>query len=140
MSAGDVAMAYDLNFTNSAGSNINSAGPLAINAGEVFGSSNLTLQTYNSGKLILNSSNLYNDGTNFGVGTTNPTEKLEINGNLKFASNPTIKWNSNTLSLQSVDSIGVIAIKGSTSGLMLQESICMMEPQPNVINDLIQQE
>jgi hypothetical protein len=56
MSSGDVSMAYDLNFTSSSGSNINSAGPLAINTGEVFGSSNLTLQTYNSGKIILSSS------------------------------------------------------------------------------------
>ena len=44
MSGGDVSMAYDLNFTNSSGSNINSSGPLSINTGEVFGSSNLTLK------------------------------------------------------------------------------------------------
>ncbi|MDD2224627.1 MAG: hypothetical protein PHP97_00495, partial [Candidatus Shapirobacteria bacterium] len=80
-SSGDVSIAYDLNFTNSNNSNINTAGPFSINAGEVFNSSNLTLQTYNSGKIILNSSNLYTDGTYFGIGTTNPTSTLSVNGN-----------------------------------------------------------
>ncbi|MDD4410220.1 MAG: tail fiber domain-containing protein [Candidatus Shapirobacteria bacterium] len=80
LSNGDVSIAYDLNFTNSTGANINTAGPIAINTGEVFGSSNLTLQTYNAGKIILNSSNLWTDGTNFGIGTTNPGAKLDIAG------------------------------------------------------------
>jgi hypothetical protein len=76
--AGDVSMAYDLNLTNSIGSNINSSGPLSLNSGEVFNSSNLTLKTYNSGKIILNSSNLWNDGTNLGIGTTNPLYALDV--------------------------------------------------------------
>jgi hypothetical protein len=87
MSSGDVSMAYDLNFTNSSGSDINSAGPLSINSGETFGSSNLTLQTYNSGKIILNSSNLYNDGTYFGIGTTAPTSALTVAGNGSLTGN-----------------------------------------------------
>ena len=87
MSSGDVSMAYDLNFTNSSGANINSSGPLSINSGETFGSSNLTLQTYNSGKIILNSSNLYNDGTYFGIGTTTPSKKLDVIGNGSFSTN-----------------------------------------------------
>jgi len=63
LSGGDVSLAYDLNFTNSLGSNINTAGPFSINAGELFNSSNLTLKTYNSGKIILDSSNVNVGGT-----------------------------------------------------------------------------
>ncbi len=77
-SGGDVSIAYNLNLTNSTGSNINTAGPISINAGETFNSSNLTLQTYNAGKIILNSSNLWNDGTNFGIGTTTPLYALDV--------------------------------------------------------------
>ena len=85
MSAGDVSMAYDLNFTNSSGANINSAGPLAINAGEVFGSSNLTLKTYNSGKIVLDTSevqalnNFSIGGTFISVGSTNLVTNLNAN-------------------------------------------------------------
>ncbi|MFM7106685.1 MAG: hypothetical protein ACKOW8_14315, partial [Flavobacteriales bacterium] len=34
---------------------------------------------------ILNSSNLYNNGDNIGVGTTQPTEKLEVDGNIALS-------------------------------------------------------
>jgi hypothetical protein len=89
-SSGDVSMAYDLNFTNSSGSNINTAGPLSINTGEVFNSSNLTLQTYNAGKIILSSSNLWADGTYVGIGTTNPTHTLDVIGDGSFSGNLTV--------------------------------------------------
>ena len=52
---GDVGLNNDLAFLNSSVSNITSIAPLAITAGEVFGSSNLTLATYNSGNVIVNS-------------------------------------------------------------------------------------
>ena len=55
-SAGDVSMAYDLNFTNPTLSNITSAAPLTVVAGETFNSSNLTLKTYNSGDVVLDAS------------------------------------------------------------------------------------
>ena len=53
MAVGDVSMAYDLILTNSTLAAIHSAGPVAISAGETFGSSYLTLQTFNAGKIVL---------------------------------------------------------------------------------------
>ncbi len=51
--AGDVAVAYDLNFTNPTASYIKSAAPITIASGETFNSSNLTLQAYNQGNVIV---------------------------------------------------------------------------------------
>ena len=53
--AGDVSIAYDINLTNSTQSTIKSAGPMLIQAGEVFNSSNLTLGTYNTGNVVVDS-------------------------------------------------------------------------------------
>jgi hypothetical protein len=53
--AGDVGIAYDINFTNSTTSFLKSAAPLYIVAGEVFNSSDLTLRTYNYGNVIVDS-------------------------------------------------------------------------------------
>lgn len=53
--AGDTSFAYDLQFTNPVASYIKSAAPLYIQAGETFNSSNLTLKTYNSGQVVLDS-------------------------------------------------------------------------------------
>lgn len=52
--AGDVKIAYDLIFTNQTASTIDTYGPLTISAGESFESNNLTLTTYNSGNILLN--------------------------------------------------------------------------------------
>jgi len=86
--AGDVAMAYDLVFTNQTSSNIKSYAPLTIEAGESFESNDLTLKTYNSGNIILNpaSGNLWADGSNVGIGTTAPSQKLDVNGNARIRS------------------------------------------------------
>ncbi|MCX6783689.1 MAG: tail fiber domain-containing protein [candidate division WWE3 bacterium] len=51
--AGDTTMAYDLNFSNTTLGNIRSAANLSMIAGEAFNSSNLGLQTFNSGQLVL---------------------------------------------------------------------------------------
>lgn len=53
---GDLGVSYDLNFFNSSNSNINSSGPLAINSGEVFNSSDLTLRVYNQGTVNIDAS------------------------------------------------------------------------------------
>lgn len=50
--AGDVAVAYDINFTNPTASYIKSAAPLYLQAGETFNSSDLTLRTFNYGDLV----------------------------------------------------------------------------------------
>ncbi len=51
--AGDVAVAYDLQFTNQTSSFIKANAPLTIDTGESFESNNLTLKTYNAGNLIV---------------------------------------------------------------------------------------
>jgi hypothetical protein len=51
--AGDVAIAYDIQFTNQTASYLKSNAPLYIEAGESFESNDLTLQTYNSGSIAL---------------------------------------------------------------------------------------
>ena len=55
MAVGDVSMAYDLLLTNQTSSLIASSGPLAIEAGELFESNDLTLRTYNAGQVVLDS-------------------------------------------------------------------------------------
>ena len=35
---------------------------------------------------MVENTNLFNNGTNIGIGTTNPTEKLEVVGNIKLPS------------------------------------------------------
>ncbi len=60
--AGDVAVAYDLTFTNPTASYITSAAPLTLKAGETFNSSNLTLQTYNQGSVVFDIANTTTTG------------------------------------------------------------------------------
>jgi len=50
--AGDVSIAYDLQFTNQTASVIKSNAPLTIEAGESSENNNLTLKTYGTGKII----------------------------------------------------------------------------------------
>lgn len=59
---GDVAMAYDLMFTNPTSSYIKSNASLYLQAGEVFGSSDLTLRTFNSGSVVVDSTSLVLNG------------------------------------------------------------------------------
>ncbi len=70
-SPGDVAIAYDLNFTNSTASYINSAASLNIAAGEVYNSSNLYLRTYNQGTVVVDSG--ATTGTSFQLANNNLT-------------------------------------------------------------------
>jgi len=62
--AGDVSIAYDLNFTNQTSSLISSNAPLTIEAGEPAESNNLTFKTYGSGDFVFD-----NDGSTIGVVT-----------------------------------------------------------------------
>jgi len=54
---------------------------------------------------------------NVGIGTTSPSEKLHVNGNLELGANPTLYWTSNTLNLQnkSIASIPVVNIMGNVN-------------------------
>lgn len=54
-------------------------------------------------------SNLYNDGTNVGIGTTTPTEKLEVNGDISFMGNGrSLVANSGAMNLSSSTGIDFI--------------------------------
>jgi len=55
MAVGDVSMAYDLLMTNNSSSSVKSNGPLTVEVGEVFESNDLTLRTFNSGQVVLDS-------------------------------------------------------------------------------------
>jgi molybdopterin-binding protein len=59
---GDVAFAYDLMFTNPSSSYIKSNSSIYIQAGEVFNSSDLTLRTFNSGSVVVDSASLILNG------------------------------------------------------------------------------
>ncbi len=77
-SAGDVSMAYDLYLSNQTASAIKSDGPLTIQSGEAFENLNLTLKASGQGNLIVQSKNIWADGTNVGIGTTNPAANLSV--------------------------------------------------------------
>ncbi len=76
--AGDVSIAYDLNFTNQTAAYIKSYGPLSLQSGEVFESNNLTLETFNSGKILMN---IVNGTGGVGIGASiSPNGFFEVNG------------------------------------------------------------
>jgi hypothetical protein len=79
-STGDVSMAYNLYFTNQTSSKIESYGPFSIVAGEAHESNNLTLKTYNSGRLLVDSYNFTSDYTGIGIGTSTPSYALDVSG------------------------------------------------------------
>ena len=57
--AGDVSMAYDLIFTNPTVSYIKSDSPFYVESGPVWGSNDLTLRTFNYGKVIADTDTFY---------------------------------------------------------------------------------
>lgn len=80
MAAGDMSVAYDLSFTNNTNANIKSAGPLRLQAGEVFNSSDLTLGTYNNGVIMFDSTVISTaNSTKLGLGGVYaPTARLSL--------------------------------------------------------------
>jgi len=82
--AGDVTMAYDLEFTNQTASTIKSSAPLTIEAGESFESNNLTLKTYNSGDIVFDNDGtafaIFTDSGQLGLGDTTPDALFEVTG------------------------------------------------------------
>ncbi|CAN5323134.1 hypothetical protein BH10PAT1_BH10PAT1_1800 [soil metagenome] len=76
---GDVGIAYDLQFSNPTASYIKSKSPLYIAAGEVFNSSNLTLRTYNTGNILLDSGTSSTGTGLVGIGpSVTPTSLLYV--------------------------------------------------------------
>jgi hypothetical protein len=67
--AGDVSIAYDLAFTNQTLANIQSYGPLTIEAGEAFENNDLTLRTFGSGDVVAE----LGDSGQFKIVTADPT-------------------------------------------------------------------
>ncbi|NTU46041.1 hypothetical protein HGA88_00245 [Candidatus Roizmanbacteria bacterium] len=76
--AGDVSMAYDLIFTNSVASYIKSAAPLYIQAGDSYSSTDLTLNSFNSGNIVLDPGANVLVTKNLGVGTSSPLGRLHV--------------------------------------------------------------
>ncbi len=70
--AGDVNIAYDLQFTNQTASYLKSNAPLYFEAGETFESNDLTLRTFNSGEVVLDAGGgaVIDTGTSGGVALT----------------------------------------------------------------------
>jgi hypothetical protein len=80
-SAGDVSMAYDLNFTNSTSSTIRSQAPLYIQTESPYANLDINLTAANQGQIYLNSNaqltqNLTVGGTFVSVGSTNIVTNL----------------------------------------------------------------
>ncbi len=73
---GDVAIAYDIVLTNPVASFVKSNSNLNLQAGASFASSNLTLSTFNSGMIVLDSATVYANG-NVGIGVS-PSYKLDV--------------------------------------------------------------
>ena len=87
--AGDVALAYDLNFTNQVQSNINSNGPLSLNAGENWESNDLNLNTFNNGNILLAPNNA---SAKVGIGIANPQAPLHVYNPTNF--DPSLTYGS----------------------------------------------
>ncbi len=71
--AGDIAAAYDLQFTNQTASFIKSNAPLTIEAGESFENNNLTLQTYGTGAVIVDRKFALDTQNTLAVNDTTPS-------------------------------------------------------------------
>ncbi len=114
-SAGDVSIAYDLQFTNQTASYIKSNAPLYIEAGEIFESNDLTLRTFNNGDLVFDLPggvtfaqgqswdladstttalniesgllNLDTQNSRVGIATTTPSVRLAVQGDILGSGN-----------------------------------------------------
>lgn len=101
-SPGDVSFAYDINFTNPTASYIKSIAPLNITAGETFNSSNLTLQTYNQGTVVVDS-----------PATTGTSMNILSNG---VTTGTGLLVNANALTTGTATSIASTSTTGGASG------------------------
>ncbi len=79
-SAGDVGIAYDMYFTNPTSSTIRSGAPLSVESGPIYGSSDLTLRTFNAGNVIFDVGPTGEVIIGTGVGKTSPILFVMDNG------------------------------------------------------------
>ncbi len=92
--AGDTSIAYDINFTNPTASYIESIAPLYVVAGETFNSSNLNLQTYNFGSVVVDSALTTGTGTKYNFQST--LSDATANANVLYGVYSTVNNSSNT--------------------------------------------
>ncbi|KKU23322.1 MAG: Outer membrane autotransporter barrel domain protein, partial [Candidatus Woesebacteria bacterium GW2011_GWC2_47_16] len=145
----DVSIAYDLLFTNQTASNIKTSAPFTLEVGESFESNDLTLKTYNSGDIVLDSpggvtlaqaqawdladssttslsieSGLMNfDTTNsrVGIGDTSPDAKLEV---LATTEQLRLTYTDDTVDSRfTVDSAGDLTINNTGTQTILADDL-----------------
>ncbi len=100
--AGDVGIAYDLAFTNQTASFIKSNASLNLEAGESFESNNLSLTTFNSGSIILD---------------TGATGSIDLLNATNFGSQQTLSVNDTTPDVSGSSSF----ITANTSGTVISD-------------------
>jgi hypothetical protein len=82
---------------------------------------------WNGTDWIVNSSNLYNNGSNIGIGTTIPSEKLQVTGNIMLSG-----------SIKSQDSgQDIILIPGATGNVDVSNKQIKNVANPTVANDAV---
>jgi site-specific recombinase XerD len=125
-SSGDVSIAYNLNFTNPTLSLITSTAPLTFQVGETYNSSNLTLQTYNKGNVVINSEAL----TTSGSATISGSLKVAGNMNLvgSFQSNGNAGSPGQILSSTGTGTAWIAAPTGGSGTSLWQENASVLSP------------
>ncbi|MBI2595348.1 MerR family DNA-binding transcriptional regulator [Candidatus Daviesbacteria bacterium] len=104
--AGDLSVAYDLNFTNPTSSFVKSAAPLTVQSGETFNSSDLTLKTFNQGTVVFDTAattgtsvDLTNGVLSTGTGFNMQFDAITTGTGLKISSSNTSQTTSNLLNV-----------------------------------------
>ena len=95
--AGDVEIAYNLNFSNDTASYIRSLSPLYIEAGDPNSAEDLVLRSRGTGDVVVGGETTYfKNGGNVGIGTVNPSVKLELYGTASNLAGPHIEATTST--------------------------------------------
>jgi len=114
--AGDVGISYDLNFMNTGLSQITSAGPLLISAGDSNHYENLTLTTGNSGDVIVDVADSNIGFKVLGSADGGYIMKLSPTGNMDLSQNLAMTGGYLTVSQLDISDLGTPTGTASTSG------------------------